>query len=411
MNLEFRLAFRNIGRNLRRTGLTIAATVFAVFLVILSVSAQDGVHEKMIEDAVRIQSGHVQISGQDYLDKRTLEQFVELTPDLLAKLESAPGVVGVAPRIVSFGLVSKKSATHGVAVLGVDREREARVSTLEERIVKGEFVVPGGQGIVLGERLARNLGAELGDELLLYSAAYSLETAYELFTVTGVMRLPEPEMDRTFAVIDLADAQRFFAYGNKVSEVAMLTGDAGQIPPILEALGTDLRGGDGAPLEVHAWNEVMPELEQFIFVDDASAYIVLAILIVVVAFGILNTILMSVLERAKELGVMLALGLRPISIFRVVYIESMLLAGLGLAIGLALAVPVALWLVANPIPMTGEAAAAMELVAIEPIMTFTLHPRTPARAAMVIFFVAGLAALYPALKASRARPIDALRSL
>ncbi|MAE94825.1 MAG: hypothetical protein CL910_09210 [Deltaproteobacteria bacterium] len=412
MTLELRLAWRNIGRNLRRTGLTVAATVFAVFLVILSVTLQHGVHEKMVEDAVRVLSGHVQVSGEDYLDQRTLEQYVEVGPELLERLEATRGVVGVAPRVVGFGLVSKGSSTNGVAVFGVDPEREGRVSTLPTRMVEGEFLAPGGQGgILLGGRLANNLGARLGDELLLYSVAYSLETAYELYTVQGILRLPEPALDRTLVLLSLQDAQTFFAYGNKVSEVALLADHAGEVGPILAELAGGVRGSDGAALAVHSWNEVMPELEQFIFLDDAGAYIILFILVVVVAFGILNTILMSVLERVRELGVMLALGLKPGSIFRVVYLESMMLAGLGLLIGLVLAIPTALHLEQNPIPMGEEMAGVAELVAMDPVVTFVLHPSTPIGAALVILFVAALAALYPAIKASRSRPVDALRSL
>jgi ABC-type lipoprotein release transport system permease subunit len=137
----------------------------------------------------------------------------------------------------------------------------------------------------------------------------------------------------------------------------------------------------------------------------------LAILVIVVGFGILNTILMAVLERARELGVMLALGLRPAALFRVIYYESMLLAALGLVIGLALALPSILYLEAHPIPLTGQAAGAMELFGVEPVFTFLLKPLNPIGSMLTILGVAALAALYPAQKASRARPVDALRSL
>lgn len=411
MSLELRLATRNIGRNLRRTGLTVAATVFAVFLVVVFVAMATGTHDKMIEDGVRIHSGHLQVSGRDYLEKRTLEQFVDLDAKLLRDLEQVPGVQGVAPRVVGFGLASKGSATYGVALFGVDPRREGTVSSLPGRISSGSFVEPGARGIVLGERLASNLDARLGDELLLYSVAYSMETAYDLFTVVGTLRLPEPALERRLAVLTLDDAQAFFAYGERVSEIALLTEDADAVPRVEARLAELLGERLGRDLELHAWNEVMPELEQFIFVDDAGMYIMLGILVVVVAFGILNTILMSVLERTRELGVMLALGLKPASIFRVVYLESMLLAGIGLAIGLGLAIPVSLYLVAHPIPLGGDMEGIAQLFAMEPVMTFKLNPMNPIGSALTIFGVAALAALYPALKASRARPVDALRSL
>lgn len=409
MPLELRIAWRNVFRNPRRTGLTVAATVFAVVLVMVAVAMGAGTHEKMIEDSVRVNAGHVQVSGAGYLEKQTLEQFVRYDEALAKTLGSADGVQGVAPRIVSFGLLSQNSATRGVAVIGVDPEREGSVTTLPTRVREGRFLAAAGtREIVLGTRLAKILKARVGDDVLLYSVAYSLETAYELFRVVGVMKLPEANMDRSLALVSLRDAQEFFVYGDRVSEVAILAGDSDEVP----ALATRVRaalGDQGA--EVHTWRESMPELEQFIVLDDAGMYIMLVILVVVVAFGILNTILMAVLERKRELGVVLALGLRPRAIFRIVYLESLMLAVLGLGIGLAIALPLILYLQANPVPLTGDAAAALELFGIEAQMTWKLKPLNPIGSIVTILGVAIVAALYPAIKASRGRPVDALRSL
>jgi ABC-type lipoprotein release transport system permease subunit len=254
---------------------------------------------------------------------------------------------------------------------------------------------------VLGRRLARNLDAEIGDEVLLYSAAYSMETAYELFTIVGVVNLMEPSLDRSTALISLADAQDFFVYGDRVSEVAILAADADAAGPVAARLLPALAGQTGTPT-LHPWNELMPELEQFVILDDAGMYLLLVVLVVVVAFGILNTLLMSVLERSRELGVVLALGLRP----------SVMIAGVGLLIGLALAIPLVLYFEAHPIPLTGEAAAgAMDMFGMEPVITWKLKPRNPIGSVVTILGVAALAALYPAFKASRSRPVDALRSL
>ncbi len=413
MPLELRLAWRNVWRNSRRTGLTVAATVFAVFLVVFFVAMAAGIHEKMIEDSVRVNSGHVTVTGEGYLENRTLEQHLVLGPELRDRLASLPGVRGHAPRVTAFGLLSKDSATQGAIVLGVDPEREGTVSTLPERLRRGRFVSDDtARGLVLGERLAENLGARVGDTLLLYSVAYSLEMAYELFEVVGVMRLPAPELDRALAVVTLADAQEFFAFGERVTEVALLAESGDRVEAVQTAARAALAGGGNGsgPVEVHAWNELMPELEQLILLDDAGMYLMLAILVVVVGFGILNTILMSVLERTRELGVLLALGLRPGAVFRLVYAESMLLAGLGLVVGMALAIPAVLWFQANPVHLGGEMAGALELFGMEPVMTWKLKPMNPIGSVMTILAVAALAAAYPAWKASRGRPVDALRS-
>lgn len=410
MGLELRLAWRNVWRNARRTWLTVAATVFAVVLVVFFVAMAAGIHEKMIEDSVRVASGHVTLAGEGYFANRTLEQFVTLDAGLQHTLDAAPGVRGWAPRLVGFGLVSKETDAQGVAVLGVDPVREASVTTLARRVERGAFVSEDApKGIVLGERLARNLGAELGDELLLYSEAYSLETAYDLFTVVGVMKLPEPSLDRSLALVTLADAQAFFVYGERVSEVALLADDADAADRVAAGLRDALPGAEA--VEVQTWAELMPELVQFIILDDAGMYVLLVILVIVVAFGILNTILMSVLERTRELGVLLALGLRPGAVFRLVYLESLLLAGLGLAIGLATSIPLVLWFQAHPVELSNELAGAMELIGAEPVITWKLKPWNPLGSVLTILGVAALAALYPAVKASRGRPVDALRSL
>jgi len=408
VSLARRLAWRNVWRNRRRTGLCVAATVFAVFLVVLSVAMAAGTHEKMIEDGVGLQSGHVTVTGRGYLEDRTLERFVPLGDDLVERLEAEPGVLGWAPRLTSFALLSLGTASRGAAVLGVDPEREGTVTTLPGRVRQGRFLAPGGgREIVLGERLAESLGAGLGDEVLVYGVAYSLETAYELFTVVGLAKLPDAELERSLSLIPLAAAQEFFVYDGRVSEVAVRLASADDAERVRAGLAAALPA-----LEVHTWNELLPDLEQFVLLDDAGMYLTLVILVVVVAFGILNTILMAILERTRELGMMMALGLRPAAVFRLVYWESVFIAGIGLVVGLVLALPAVVYLAAHPIPLTGEQMSAMtEMIGFEPVVSFKLKPLNPIGSAVTILAVGALAALYPAWKASRGRPVDALRSL
>lgn len=405
------LAWRNVWRNVRRTGLTVAATVFAVVVVVFFVALADGVHEKMIDDSVRVHSGHLSVSGERYLENRTLEEFVRLDAQVEEILETTEGVLGFAPRVNSFALLSADETTHGVAVIGVDPDRESSVSTLAQRVRHGSFVsTDQPNGIVLGGRLARRLSTEVGAELLLYSAAYTLETAYDLFTVVGISKLPDPELDRNLAVISLRDAQSFFEYGDRVSEIAVLAADSKAAAGVAETLRS--RIGAYQSLEVHTWKEIMPDLAQFIFLDDAGMYVMLVILVVVVAFGIFNTILMSVLERQREFGVLLALGLRPRALFRLVFVESLLLAGVGLSIGLVAGLTFVLYLQANPIPLTDEGLmAAFELIGAEPVVTWKLAPANPLVSTITVFAVAVAAAVYPAIKASRGRPVDVLRGL
>ena len=415
MNIETRLAWRNVWRNPRRTALSVAATVFAVVLVVFMVGMADGSHEKMIEDAVRLSSGHVAISGKGYRHSMTLEQFVPWDGRVEATVESANGVRAWAPRISSFALISLDERSHGGMVIGVDPARESKVTKFMKNVNEGRFLAntpePGAREVVLGRKLAERLGASIGDEVLLYGVAYSLETAYELFTVVGTMALPDPRLERNLAIVHIDVASEFYTYDGRITEVAILADSADQSGPLRAELQALLAGPLGDELELQDYAEMMPGLVQLILIDDAGMYIMLAILIVVVGFGILNTILMAILERTRELGVILALGLKPLALFRMVYLESMMLAGVGLLIGLLLSVPALAWLNGVEIPLTGDIAKATEIWGMEPVLVFKLMARNPIGSTITIICVAILAALYPAVKASRARPVDVLRSL
>jgi ABC-type lipoprotein release transport system permease subunit len=344
-----------------------------------------------------------------------------MSPEIAAALDAQPEVVGWAPRVSSFALLSKGNASQGAILLGIDPEREASVTSLSQRVQSGVFLQQGAaREVVLGERLAESLGAELGDEILAYGVAYSLETAYDLFTVVGLLRLPELELERSLALISLAEAQEFLVYGERVTEIAVLAESASAAVPLQALLRRELPRaaatgpgeGPGDEIEVHGWEEFLPELRNLVILDDAGMYLMLLVLIVVVAFGILNTILMAILERTRELGMMMALGLRPGAVFRMVYWESIFMAAVGLAIGLALALPSVVYLVGHPIELTGEAMQGMtEMFGMEPIVTFKLTAANPLGSAVTILGVGALAALYPALRACRARPVDALRAL
>ena len=230
--------------------------------------------------------------------------------------------------------------------------------------------------------------------------------------MVGIARLPEPQLDRSLALITLADAQDFFAYGDRVSELAVLADDADAAEPLQRALIERFAQHGVEAVEVRSWSQLMPELVQLLLLDDAGMVVMLALLLVVVAFGIFNTILMAVLERKREFGVLLALGLSPRAVFRIVYLESLMLAAVGLVIGLALGLALVLWFQAHPVTLTSPEFVAMtELFGIAPQMVWKLKPLNPLGSTLAILVVALLAALYPALKASRGRPVDVLRSL
>lgn len=407
--IEIRLAWRSLGRNPRRTGLTVAATSFSVILVVCMIGLSHGSHEQMIEDGVRMASGHLSLMAPEHLKERTLEQPLHWNREIRQTLESTPGVLGFTPRLDSFALVSQAEATQGMLIRGTDPTSEDDVSGIEKRVVEGRFLSAGGEReIVLGRRGAETLDVSIGDEVLLYGIAYSLESAYELFTVVGLIRFPDSRLERSLAFVSLEDAQSFYVYPEKVTEVAILLEDSESVPALQATLAEKLQASD---LRVHTWQEVVPELDQYVTLDKGGMYLILILLVVVVGFGILNTVLMTVLERKREFGVLLALGLRPAQVFRVVYLESMFLAAVGILIGLIISIPIVLYFQAHPIPLEGGMAEALLEFNMEPVITWKLRASNPIGSSLTMLGVAILAALYPAIKASRGQPIDVVQNV
>jgi putative ABC transport system permease protein len=408
-----RLAWRNLGRNKRRTALTIAAGVFATVLSMLNLAVGDGSHERWIEHAVRLYPGHFQVSLAGYREYRTLDYALSLDAATERKLEALTGAQGWAPRLEAWGLISadRDDATgRAMQLFGIDEAREARLSKLVGAIETGRMAArgDGAREIALGALLARNLGVALGDAVIVLSAdAFGSQSA-DRFTVVGTFSVGDDEFDGFGALVDLDELRAFLEAGSAVSHVAVFLPESGQ----LSSVGAELDAAFPADrYEVLAWQELIPELVQFMVLDDVGNWIGNAVLIVVVGFGLLNTILMSVFERVREFGVLRALGLRPRAVFALVLIESVQLTLLGIAIGFAIGIPLVLWLAQHPIRITGEStAAAIELFDLEPLIVFALGRDALLTLPLLLAAVGIVAAIPPAIRASRGRPVDALRA-
>jgi len=407
-----RLAWRNLGRNKRRTALTTAAGVFAMLLSMLNLAVADGSHERWVEHAVRLYPGHYEVSLAGYREFRTLDYAMPLDDAAQRGLDAIPGAQGWAPRLEAWGLISadaEQASGRALQLFGIDGAREARLSKLVSAVDAGRMAAPqdGAHEIALGELLAKNLGVGIGDAVIVVSADSFGSQSADRFTVVGTFRVGDDELDGFGALVDLGVLQTFLETGSAVSHVAVFVPQSGAMAPVsagLARLFPDQR------YEVLAWPELMPDLVQFMVLDDVGNWIGNSVLIVVVGFGLLNTILMSVFERVREFGVLRALGLRPRAVFALVLIESLQLTLLGIALGLALGIPLVLWLSAHPIPLTSDGmGAAVELFDLEPLIVFALARDQLVTLPLLLIGVGLLAALPPAYRASRGRPVDALR--
>jgi putative ABC transport system permease protein len=409
MKILVKMAWRNIWRYKRRTFLTLAAIAFAVAISVFMRGLQKGTYEQMIENVIRINTGYLQIHRKGFWDDRTLQYAFKPDSSLWEILSSQPHVTSFAPRAESDGLASAGENTNGVLVIGINPQAEAKGTTLKERIQKGKFLSPETpQGAIIGEELAKNLQTNLHDKITLLVQGYDGSLNAGIYQVEGIIRTGAPELDRSVVFLNLEAAQELFWLDGRISEILVFVDHISNLKKVSQGLKSKL---DLKNYEVMTWDELMPELVQLIAFDNASGQLFLILLVVVVAFGILNTILMSVFERIKEFGVMMALGVKPNRIVGLVFIESTFLSSLGVIIGNIVGFGLSLYFLHHPISLSESLSRAMEQIGFT--AKFFVKPTfsTFLEVTIAVFAVSLVMTIYPTIKATRFRPVEALRHI
>ena len=409
MSITWVLAWRNLWRHRRRTWLTVGAMVFCNTLLVFLVSLQLGAYQMMIDGSLAAYTGHIQIQQQGYFDDQYIYQSVPEVAGLAAQVRAELGVETVAARAEAFALASSAERSFGILLTGVQPAYEPGVSTFPGKLREGRYLADdNAQEIVIGAVLAENLKVGVGDELTFLGSGRDGSFAAAIATVVGILDTGLEEVDRSMAQVPLGWFQQVFSMENQGHSVVIRLPSLESVPAATIALREQLQGRDG--LTVLDWDALMPGLRQAIASDMAGAWFQYGILVVLVAFSVLNTQLMSVLERTCEFGVMLALGLRPQRLARLVAMETLLLAILGLLFGM-LGGGLLSWYLSY----AGFSYPGMEEMAARFMLPDRMYPEVSLLSLSVgplaVFVGAMLAALYPALRLLRLQPVAAMRAV
>ena len=405
-----RLAWRNVWRNTRRTVLTLLTIVVGCGMIILMNAIAKGGHDRMIEDAVSQGIGHIQVHEKGFWDNQTIDYAFVPPQALIDALVSNPAVGAYAMRMQAGALLSSPANTAGTLIQGVDPVKERLVSNIHEKILPGGRFLDKGDtaSAVLGEKLAKNLGVKAGDEVAFISQGFDGSIAAERLKVAGLFRTGTPDIDRGLMLMPLGFADTAFSMMGHVHSVAVKLREPAAMRGVIAELE---RVRSDAPLEVMGWDALMPVLVQFIAMDDVSAWIFDFILLMLVAFGILNTIQMSVFERTREFGIMLSIGTRPSQVVSMVLAESAIISVMGVALGVMLGYASSWYFFVNPI----DYSSYSEEIAVWGLST-TVFPADATWLNMSVtggftFLFAMIFSIFPARRASRLRPVEAIRQL
>ncbi len=334
------LAWRNIWRQPVRSILSLIGLAFSSLLLVFMLSFQFGVYDTMKVGALGLLDGFGQFQPEGYNDDPDISR---LLPNWQA-LVSAAGIDGIdtaTPRASSFAILANGDTSFGAAVLGVNPETEPMVSTLASTITQGRYLVKEDDAaIVMGEGLARNLGLEPGDKVTMLGTGYDGAVAADVLELVGIFSTGIPALDRQITEMPLARFQDTYNLGDNVNIVALRGADFNAVLQAAPALAGIAKAEGAVYLR---WDELQPEVRQLITLDLSTAMLMYGVMVIVVVFILLNTLYMSVLERTREFGGLLAIGMRPVQIGTMVWLELIFLSLLGAGIGVALGAGITLW--------------------------------------------------------------------
>jgi ABC-type lipoprotein release transport system permease subunit len=307
-------------------------------------------------------------------------------------------------------MVSSRERTYGIMIVGIDPEREAAVSTLKKIIRRGSYLSENDpNGALMGEVLAKNLRVDIGDEVTVLGQGRDGSIAATLLTVRGIYASGLPEFDRSSIQITLSDFQYLYSMRGAVHEIVVVATSLRDVAGIKSAVQEGIRTLDeSGSLVVLDWIELVPGLLQSIQMDLISGLIFYLILIMVVAFGIMNTFLMAVFERTKEFGVLMAIGTTPGRLTRILLIESTGLTMIGVMAGIALGSAITLYFQKHGIDFSGSSELLAQF-GISGRMYPRLSPLSATIGPVLVLLITFPTALFPAWRIRRLRPAEALR--
>jgi ABC-type lipoprotein release transport system permease subunit len=407
-----KLAWRNLWRRKRRTLITALSIAFGVLLAVTFTGTGDYAYSNMIDASANMGLGHLTVQPRGYSDTPSLDKRLQETDALRAGLLQLAGVDNAYVRIMGQAMFASAAKNVGGVFLGIDPGTESATHNLLLRsLVEGELFARQGRGVLVGSKLAEQLNLRLGKKLVYTTTDSHGDIVSEIARVSGIFRTGADAVDGSTAVLPIDALRRTLNYApGEASLVAVLIDDQRHASAMSETIAA--RFGD-PQREVLPWQRTQPEIAGVVAMDRSGNYISQLLVGLLVAAGILNTLLMSVLERTREFGVMMALGMAPRTLFRLVLSESLWLALLGLGLGVIITMPWFLYLYHVGIDFSAAIGQDYSAggVLVDPVLRIRLYRESVLAILSGVLALTLSSGLYPAWRAARVPPVQSLKAL
>jgi len=412
-----RLAWRNLWWNPRRTLIAMTAIGLGYAMLLFVACLMAGLRQQMIESGIGLLLSDIEVHAPDYYPDRPVHQTLggrngTDVSALLAAIAADPRVQAVSPRVYAYGLVSATHQSTGAQLLGVVPDLEPKVTVLQTRMVIGSYLtgrMP--KGVVMGDKLATTIGLDVGSEIVLLTTAVDGSMGNDLYTVAGMFHTGLDAMDSGLVLMPLASLQELLRLPpGRIHEVGIKLNDIDTATTTAAALETQL--SKTLPVRVRPWEELAPELADYVQFNRRVTFILFSIFFLLAVMGIVNTMLMAIIERRRELGMLMALGMRPVQVVGLIVAEAASLAVASLVLGGVLGSPLLWYLQVHGLNLGREGGAvSLAGIVVGPLWYGRQDFTAYIQAALGLGITALASALYPALRAARFRPAEALRKV
>ena len=401
-----KLGWKNVWRNPVRSGVVLISVALGTWAGLFFASFSNGMTIQYIQDQLSTYTGHMLIEDPSFIEERHPEFYISQTAKVDSLLAQNPHVTSFVKHSQVPGLASSTSSSFGVTITGVSPEKEAKFSKLTDYLEEGDFFETQKHNpIVIGKPLARELDLKVGSKMVLNFQDLNNEITAGAFRVIGIFKSPNSTWDKNNVMVHRDDLNRLLESPEIVHEYLVRVDNFKVANQYADSLSAALPG-----LEVRSWGQANPELRYMDEMMDVTLYIFMIIIILALSLGILNTMLMVIMERTRELGMLMAIGMQKARIFGLIVLETLFLTLVGAPFGLILGIGTNSWFAENGINLQAF-SEGLSTYGLSTIIYPQLGADYYINITILMALAAILAALYPSYKALKLKPVQAIRKV
>lgn len=400
-----RLAWRNIWRNKLRSMVIIASVTAGLFAGMAIMALYKGMMKSRIRTVIDTETGHLQLHAKGFTGDMDPKLYIQGDEKIIAALATDKSIKAFAQRTITTGMVSTPNGSSGVNIIGISPAEEKNVSGLGKKMREGKMDWPSKtRGILMGKKLAKKLKCSLGEKVVITMTDTADNLISSDYRIKGIYQSANAPLDEVNVYIHKKDLQEILGLGNQVHEIAVILQDDRLLQSTVQRLGHQFPS-----LAVESWKDLSPETSLMAETVDTLSYIILVIILVALSFGIMNTMMMSILERRHEIGMMMALGMGKIPLLMLIMTETFFLTITGIPIALVIGTSAIEHYAKKGMDLSGMGKEMMESFGFETM----IYPNFPSdKIGFIILLVLGTAvisSIIPILKSLRMDPVSALQ--